>query len=52
MRSIYQALLRRMQLDNFRVFEKRYRLSKLEKSGRVTAQFLKCFLNLPRQISV
>jgi len=52
MRSIYQALLRRMKLDNFRVFEKRYRVSKLEKSGRVTAQFLKCFLNLPRPVSV
>jgi 15-cis-phytoene synthase len=52
MRSIYQALLRRMKLDNFRVFEKRYRLSKLEKSGRVTAQFFNCFLNLRRQVSV
>ncbi|PYK56063.1 MAG: squalene synthase HpnD [Verrucomicrobia bacterium] len=52
MRSIYQALLRRMKLDNFRVFEKRYRVSKLEKSGRVTAQFLTCFLNLRRQTSV
>src|SRR6266699_615617 len=52
MRSIYQALLRRMKLDNFRVFEKRYRVSKLEKSGRVTALFFNCFLNLPRQVSV
>ena len=52
MRSIYQALLRRMKLDSFHVFEKGYRLSKLEKSGRVTAQFLKCFLNLPRPVSV
>src|SRR6266576_3173744 len=52
MRSIYHALLRRMKLDNFRVFEKRYRVSKLEKSGRVTAQFLTCFLNLRRQTSV
>jgi phytoene synthase len=43
MRSIYQALLRRMKLDNFRVFEKTYRLSKLEKSGRVAAQLLKFF---------
>ena len=52
MRSIYQALLRRMKLDNFRIFEKGYRLSKLEKSGRVTAQFLNCFLNFRRQASV
>ena len=52
MRSIYQALLRRMKLDNFRVFEKAYRLSKLEKAGRMTAQFLNCFLNLRRQVSV
>ena len=43
MRSIYQALLRRMKLDNFRVFEKRYRVSKLEKSGRVMAQFFTFF---------
>jgi 15-cis-phytoene synthase len=52
MRSIYHALLRRMKLDNFRIFEKGYRLSKLEKSGRVTAQFLNCFLNFRRQASV
>ena len=52
MRSIYQALLGRMKLDNFRVFEKSYRLSKLEKAGRVTAQFFNCFLNLRRQVSV
>lgn len=41
MASIYRALLRRMKLDNFRVFEKEYRLSKWEKAGRVTAQLLK-----------
>jgi 15-cis-phytoene synthase len=41
MRSIYQALLRRMKLDNFRVFEKDYRLSKTEKVGRAAAQMLK-----------
>jgi phytoene synthase len=52
MRSIYHALLRRMKLDNFHIFEKGYRLSKLEKSGRVTAQFLNCFLNFRRQASV
>jgi phytoene synthase len=43
MRSIYQALLRRMKLDNFRVFEKDYRLSKIAKAGRVAAQMFKCF---------
>jgi phytoene synthase len=43
MRSIYQALLRRLKLDNFRVFEKDYSLSKLEKSGRAAAQLLKFF---------
>jgi phytoene synthase len=43
MRSIYQALLRRMKLDNFRMFEKDYRLSKTEKFGRAVAQLLKIF---------
>jgi 15-cis-phytoene synthase len=52
MGSIYRALLRRIELDKFRVFEKEYRLSKLEKAGRITAQLFKTFLNLPRQASV
>jgi phytoene synthase len=43
MRSIYQALLRRMKLDNFRMFEKDYRLSKIEKAGRAAAQLFKFF---------
>ena len=43
MRSIYQALLRRMKLDNFRMFETEYRLSKTEKAGRAAAQLLKIF---------
>ena len=43
MRSIYQALLRRMKLDNFRIFEKDYRLSKIEKAGRAAAQLFKFF---------
>jgi phytoene synthase len=43
MRSIYQALLRRMKLDNFRMFEKDYQLSKTEKAGRAAAQLLKIF---------
>jgi len=52
MRSIYRALLRRIELDNFRVFEKEYRLSRLEKAGRITAQLFKSFLNWPRRASV
>jgi phytoene synthase len=43
MASVYRALLRRMELDKFRVFEKEYRLSKLEKAGRVATQLLKFF---------
>jgi phytoene synthase len=41
MGSVYRALLRRMELDKFRVFEKIYRLNKLEKLGRVTATLFK-----------
>ena len=43
MASVYRALLRRMEADRFRVFEKEYRLTKLEKVGRITAQLLKFF---------
>jgi phytoene synthase len=43
MSSIYRGLLRRMELDKFRVFEKEYSLSKLEKAGRIGAQLLKLF---------
>jgi 15-cis-phytoene synthase len=45
MRSVYQALLRRMKADSFRVFEREYRLTRLEKSGRVAAQLLRVCLN-------
>ena len=41
MGSVYRGLLRRMELDKFRVFEKEYRLSKLEKAGRIAAQLFK-----------
>jgi len=51
MASIYRGLLRQMELDKFRVFEKEYRLSKLEKAGRIATQLLKSFLNLPPQTS-
>jgi phytoene synthase len=43
MGSVYRGLLRRMELDKFRVFEKEYRLSKLEKIGRIAGQLLKTF---------
>jgi phytoene synthase len=43
MASVYCGLLRRMELDKFRVFEKEYRLNKLEKAGRIAAQLLKNF---------
>src|SRR5437016_6128823 len=41
MSSIYRGLLRQMELDKFRVFEKEYRLSKMEKVGQIAAQLLK-----------
>lgn len=47
MSSIYRGLLRRMEVDKFRVFEKEYRLGKLEKASRITAQLLRSFLKLP-----
>jgi phytoene synthase len=52
MGSIYRGLLHQMELDKFRVFEKEYRLSKLEKAGRIATQLLKSFLNLRPQTSV
>jgi phytoene synthase len=48
MRSVYQALLRRMKADAFRVFEKEYRLTRLQKSGRVAGQLLRVCLNARR----
>jgi 15-cis-phytoene synthase len=41
MASVYRALLHRMESDKFRMFEKDYRLSKLEKTGRIVAQLVK-----------
>ena len=41
MGSVYRGLLRRMELDKFRVFEKEYSLNKLEKTGRIVAQLFK-----------
>jgi phytoene synthase len=43
MGSIYRALLRRIELDKFRVFEKEYSLSRLEKARRITTQLFKSF---------
>jgi phytoene synthase len=43
MSSVYRGLLHRMESDKFRVFEKEYRLNKLEKAGRIAAQLLKSF---------
>src|SRR2546425_5812426 len=43
MGSIYRGLLSRMELDKFRVFEKEYRLTGLEKARRIAAQLLKSF---------
>jgi phytoene synthase len=52
MASIYRGLLRQIELDKFRVFEKEYQLSKLKKAGRIATQLLKSFLNLPPRTSV
>ena len=41
MGSVYRTLLKRMETDRFRVFEKDYRLNKLEKAGRVIGQLWK-----------
>jgi len=43
MSSVYRTLLRRIELDKFRVFEKEYRLNKLEKAGRIATQLLELF---------
>jgi phytoene synthase len=48
MASVYHALLRRMKADRFRVFEKEYRLSKIEKSGRIAGQLLRLCVNARR----
>lgn len=45
MASVYHALLRRMRSDHFRVFDKEYSLSKIEKGGRIAGQFLRLCLN-------
>jgi phytoene synthase len=52
MGSIYSGLLRRIELDKFRVFEKEYRLTKIEKAARIAAELFKSFLNPERRTSV
>ena len=52
MGSVYRRLLRRIELDKFRVFEKDYQLNKLEKAGWIAAELFKSFLNPSRQTSV
>jgi phytoene synthase len=42
MASIYRALLGRIERDGFKVFAKDYRLGKLEKTGHIAMQLLKC----------
>jgi phytoene synthase len=48
MASVYHALLKRMKADRFRVFDKEYKLSKIEKSGRIAGQLLRLCLNARR----
>ena len=43
MGAVYHDLLRKMEMDKFRIFEKEYRLGKLAKMGRIVAQLLKNF---------
>ncbi|MDQ6626373.1 MAG: squalene/phytoene synthase family protein [Verrucomicrobiota bacterium] len=41
MSAVYQKLLRRIERDRFRVFEKEYRLNRLQKAGIVAARLLR-----------
>jgi len=43
MGAVYRDLLRKMEIDKFRILEKEYRLGKLAKMGRIVAQLLKSF---------
>ena len=42
MGSVYRALLARIERDRFRVFEREYRLNRLQKALHVAAQLLRC----------
>ena len=48
MGSVYRALLERMKADAFRVFEKEYRLTPIEKGSRIAGQFLRVWMNARR----
>ena len=41
MGSVYRGLLHKIERDRFRVFEKEYRLNKIDKLGRILLQLLK-----------
>ena len=41
MSAVYRSLLRRMEQDRFRVFEKEYRLNRLQKAAHVASQLLR-----------
>src|SRR5438874_2350673 len=43
MGAVYRGLLQKMEKDKFRIFEREYRLSKLEKACRIVMQLLKSF---------
>ena len=43
MGAVYRNLLRKMEMDKFRIFEKEYRLGKLAKMGRIVAQLFNSF---------
>ena len=41
MSGVYQKLLQRIEGDRFRVFEKEYRLNRLQKAGIVAGRLLR-----------
>jgi 15-cis-phytoene synthase len=45
MASVYRTLLKRMKADRFLVFDKEYRLSKIEKGSRIAGQLLRVCWN-------
>lgn len=45
MGSVYRALLTRIRADQFHVFEKEYRLTRVEKGRRIAAQLFRNLLN-------
>ena len=42
MGAVYRDLLRRIERDRFHVFDKEYRLNRLQKAAHVAAQLLRC----------